>query len=140
MMRFAYKTPFLYPQTRSELKFKCTRSNFFFVQRIYFRLKFSVEMNGCIHISISRIEICQKNCYQQVGQHRRKENNSRHLTGVHYIRFYTFAVSLKDLISLFFLFEKKTTFSFWNDYFYNTFATISSLLMSYQYKLWTQKF
>lgn len=43
-----YKTPFLMSANEIYIKFKYTRYNFF-VQRIYLRLKFLDEINGCTY-------------------------------------------------------------------------------------------
>lgn len=80
-----WETPFFMCTNEIYIKFKYTRSNFF-VQRIYLRLKFSVEMNGCTYTRLRSV----KGLLLTSRSEQEKGNNGWHLTGVHCILFYTF--------------------------------------------------
>lgn len=127
-----WETPFLLSTNEIYIKFKYTRSNFF-VQRIYLRLKFSDEMNGCTYTRLRSV----KGLLLTFRSEREKGNNGWHLTGVHYILFYTFLYKWqyhwKIWFSLFFIekkIHKNKPYSFRNNYFYNICTTLSSLSMS----------
>lgn len=83
--KFLWETPFLISTNEIYIKFKYTRSNFF-VQRIYLRLKFSDGMNGCTYKRLRSV----KGLLLTFRSEREKGDNGWHLTGVHYILFYTF--------------------------------------------------
>lgn len=127
-----WETPFLISTNEIYIKFKYTRSNFF-VQRIYLRLKFSDEMNGCTYTRLRSV----KGLLLTFRSEQEKGNNGWHLTGVHYILFYTFLYKWqyhwKIWFSLFFIekkIHKNKAYSFRNNYFYNICTTLSSLSMS----------
>lgn len=127
------ETPFLLSTNEIYIKFKYTRSNFF-VQRIYLRLKFSDEMNGCTYTRLRSV----KGLLLTFRSEREKGDNGWHLTGVHYIHFYTFLYingSINERFDFPFLLKKKNhknkPYSFWNDYFHNIIcSTLSSFSLS----------
>lgn len=109
------KHPFWCPQTRSIFNLNTHDL------RIYLRLKFSGEMNGCTYKRLRSV----KGLLLTFRSEQEKGDNGWHLTGVHYTFLYKWQSQWKIRFSFFFLFKKNKThnkpYSFWNNHFHKIF-------------------